>query len=149
MFSKKWGESHELQPVQYVNKDCAYAVKFSQTLASVLSADDKIFEMGGNLNFRDQEAYNKFLEALEIVYEEGRTVKVDGVSAISTHVKDGNMIYPLMVESIPTELVVGPSVEPVSITIDTVYGKKDIKFQRYQTKSNVVLETAGTQGQSV
>ena len=59
------------------------------------------------------------------------------------------MIYPLMVESIPTELVVGPSVEPVSITIDTVYGKKDIKFQRYQTKSNVVLETAGTQGQSV
>lgn len=37
--SKKWGESHQLQPVQYVNKDSAYAAEFSQILASVLSAD--------------------------------------------------------------------------------------------------------------
>lgn len=39
-FSKKWGESHQLQPVQYVNKDSACAVGFSQTLASVLSTED-------------------------------------------------------------------------------------------------------------
>lgn len=39
-FSKKWGESHQLQPVQYVSKDSAYAAEFSQTLANVLSADD-------------------------------------------------------------------------------------------------------------
>lgn len=111
----------------------------SNKLKDVFS--NKMFEMGCNLSFRNQEAHNKFLEALEIVYDEGRTVKVDGVSEISTHVKDGNMIYPLMVERIPTELVVGLSIEPVSITIDTVCGKKDIKFQRYQTKSNIVLET--------
>lgn len=39
-FSKKWGECHQLQPVQYVNKDSAYAAEFSQTLANILSADD-------------------------------------------------------------------------------------------------------------
>lgn len=113
--------------------------KMSNKLKDVFS--NKMFEMGGNLSFLNQEAHNKFLEALEIVYDEGRTVKVDGVSAISTYVKDGNMIYPLMVESIPTELVVGPSVESIFIRIDTVCGKKSIKLQRYQTKSNIVLES--------
>lgn len=113
--------------------------KMSNKLKDVFS--NKMFEIGGNLSFLNQEAHNKFLEAIEIVYDEGRTVKVDGVSAISTHMKDGNMIYPFVVESIPTELVVGPSIEPVYITIDTVCGKKDIRFQRYRKKSSVVLET--------
>lgn len=39
-FSKKWGESHDLQPVQYINENSAYASEFSRTLASVLDAED-------------------------------------------------------------------------------------------------------------
>lgn len=38
--SKKWGESHCLQPVQYVNEESAYAAEFSKTLSSILIADD-------------------------------------------------------------------------------------------------------------
>lgn len=39
-FSKRWGESHCLQPVQYVNEESAYTAEFSQTLANVLIAND-------------------------------------------------------------------------------------------------------------
>lgn len=102
---------------------------------------NKMFEMGGNLNFRDKEAYDKFLESLRSVYDEGRTIKVDGVSSISSNVKDGDMIYPLMVESTPALLTIGPSVEPVSITVNTTCGKRTVKFLRYNTRNSIIVQT--------
>ncbi len=39
-FSKRWGEIHHLQPVQYVNKESTYAVEFSKMLSSVISAEN-------------------------------------------------------------------------------------------------------------
>ena len=38
---------------------------------------DDMFDMGCNIQFRDHEAYKKFLAALEIVHTEGRTVPVE------------------------------------------------------------------------
>lgn len=111
----------------------------SNKLKDVFS--DKMFEMGGNLSFRDKEAHDKFLESLKIIYDEGRAVEVDGVSAISTSVKDGDMIYPLMIESTPTKVIVYPSVEPVSITVDTACGKRAANFRRYETNNDVIVES--------
>lgn len=106
---------------------------------------NKMFEIGGNLSFRDVDAHNKFLDALRIVHDEGRTVAVEGVSAISTNVKDGSTVYPLMVESVPTQFVVGPSIEPVSITVDTDCGKKTVNFQRYETSKEVMVENSSNE----
>lgn len=39
-FSKKWGEDHHLQPVQYVNEGSAYAMELSEMLSSVISAEN-------------------------------------------------------------------------------------------------------------
>lgn len=111
----------------------------SNKLKDVFS--DKMFEMGGNLSFRDKEAYDKFLESLKSVYDEGRAVEVDGVSAVSTSVKDGAMMYPLMVESTPVRFMVGPSVEPVSITVDTACGERTANFRRYETNNDVIVES--------
>lgn len=97
--------------------------------------------MGGNLKFRDQESYNKFLEALEAVYNEGHRVKVDGVSAFNTNMKDGDMVCPFMVETQPTEVIIGPSVETISITIDIIDGPKNIEIQRYYTKNDIIFQT--------
>lgn len=38
-FSKKWGENHHLQPVQYINTDSAYATEFSKLFSSLWSAE--------------------------------------------------------------------------------------------------------------
>lgn len=37
--SKKWGESHNLQPVQYINEKSTYAMEFSNVFASVYNAE--------------------------------------------------------------------------------------------------------------
>jgi len=37
--SKKWGESHNLQPVQYINEKSTYAMEFSNVFASVYKAE--------------------------------------------------------------------------------------------------------------
>lgn len=97
--------------------------------------------MGGNLKFRDQEAYNKFVKALETVYNEGRMIKVDGVSAINTNMKDGDMVCPFMVETQPNEVIIGPSVETISVTIDIIGGQKNVEIQRYHTKNDVICQT--------
>lgn len=34
-FSKKWGENHHLQPVQYVNTDSVYATEFSKLISNL------------------------------------------------------------------------------------------------------------------
>lgn len=99
------------------------------------------FEMGINLSFRDKESQDKFLESLKIMYDEGREVEVDGVSAVNTSVKDGDMIYPFMIESVPTKLILSPSVEPISITVDTACGKRTANFRRYETSNDVIIES--------
>lgn len=38
-FSKSWGESNHLQPIQYVNKDSQYAADFSKLFKKVLTDD--------------------------------------------------------------------------------------------------------------
>ena len=50
---------------------------------------DAPIDMGGNIRFESEDAYKKFLEALDIVWEEGKAVEVEGVSSISTKIKSG------------------------------------------------------------
>lgn len=38
--SKKWGENHHLQPVQYVNEKSTYAMEFSSVFTSLLGAEN-------------------------------------------------------------------------------------------------------------
>jgi len=38
-FSKKWGENHHLQPIQYINTDSSYATEFSKLISNLWSFD--------------------------------------------------------------------------------------------------------------
>lgn len=102
---------------------------------------NKMFDLGSSLHFQDMEAKNEFINALKIVQDEGRTVKLNGVSSISTSVKDGDIVYPFMVESELTHVVIAPSINIVPMTFNTSYGKKTVNFQRYETSSEVIVET--------
>ena len=50
--SKKWGESHHLQPVQYVNEKSTYAMEFSDALASVLNTENIAEEYANDILHR-------------------------------------------------------------------------------------------------
>lgn len=102
---------------------------------------DKMVEMGLELSFRDNEAHDKFLESIKTVYDEGRTVEIDGVSVISTSMQEGDMVYPSILENSPKHVIIAPSVEPVAITVDTARGKKKANFRRYETSNEIIIES--------
>lgn len=102
---------------------------------------DRMFDLGGKLHFDDNESYKKFLEALQIVQDEGRSVKVEGVSSVTTEIRDGEIEYLYLEDINPTEFIIAPSVEDVPIVLDTEYGKKTVVFRRYYTTHEVILET--------
>ncbi len=102
---------------------------------------NKMIDLGGNIRFDTPEAYEKFLEALKIVEEEGRVVEVEGVSSISTKIKNGNYEYPFSEADKLEKVYVGPSTESVPITLQTENGEKILLLKRYQTTNEIVLET--------
>ena len=111
----------------------------SNDLKNVFS-DEKL-DMGGKLKFKDIESKNKYLKALDSVFEEGKVVEVDGISEISTSMKSGDISYPLSVYTEPGHVIVGPSPEPVTLTVNTEHGKRDLLLKRYCINKGIVLET--------
>ncbi len=102
---------------------------------------NKEYEFGVSLLFKDPESKDKFIEALKTMENEGRAVNVEGVSKISTNIKDGDLSYPLLVENDISNATVSPSVKFIPIKIDTEYGKKTINMESYSTHNGFVLKT--------
>lgn len=100
---------------------------------------DDMFIIGSNLRFKDHEAYKNFLAALEIVHAEGRVVPVDGVISISTEVSHQGIKFPLEEHSNISNVMVGPAVEPVTISLNVEGTENAIKLWRSRTKDNILL----------
>lgn len=98
-------------------------------------------EMGGKVRFENSDAHKKFLEALDLVWEEGKTVQVDGVSSISTQMKTGKYAYPFLEEHSVDKVFVMPNIENVTIPLETERGDKTLQLRRYYTSNEIVLET--------
>lgn len=111
----------------------------SNKLKAVFS--NQMFELGGNIQFIDYDSYCKFLDALQLVYENGQTVEVDGVSAINTKIKDGELEYTHALDMNISQVLVGPSIESVPLNVITEDGERIANFRRYQTNSKVIFET--------
>lgn len=109
-------------------------------LKSVFSTE--MFELGGTIRFKDMESSRKFSEALDLLYEEGDPVEIHGVESVSTRIKDGGVVYPPSVQKHIVKFILAPSKEPTPIEIETVSGKKMVTLYRYQTKREVIIETA-------
>lgn len=106
---------------------------------------NKMFDLGGNLHFQDSESHKKFLEALQIVQNEGIEVEVKGISSLTTKVRDGEMEYPFLEQNELTQLIIAPSTEDVPFVLNTEYGEKTVLFKRYQTTNEIILETDGNE----
>ena len=102
---------------------------------------NKMFDLGGKIQFQDINCYKNFLEAIQIVQNEGRKVEVTGASSLTTKVKDGEMEYPFLERKELTQLIIAPTTEDVPFILNTVYGEKTVIFKRYQTTNEIILET--------
>lgn len=100
---------------------------------------NKMFDLGGTLHFQDSKSKKKFLEALQIVMNEGR--EVEGVSSLTTKVRDGDIEYPFLEHKNLINVSIAPSKEEVPFVLNTEYGEKTILFKRYQTTNEIILET--------
>lgn len=106
---------------------------------------NKDLDFGLNLTFRDSESHQSFLKALEKVYDDGKPVQVEGITSITTSVKDGELSYPLMIENSIEHFVVYPNIEEVSIPIITDRGSNDYRFKRYYTHNETILESSDSE----
>lgn len=110
---------------------------------------NKRYEFGVSLLFKDPKSKEKFMEALKIMESEGKAVNVEGVSAISTNIKDGNMSYPFLVENDICSVTVSPSIKHMPVKIDTEYGKKIIDLEYYPTHNGFVIKTGDKEAVSL
>lgn len=101
---------------------------------------DDMYNIEGKIRFRDEEAHKKFLSALDIVQAEGRVVPVEGITSLSTKIVDKNTKYPIAEDDNIIDVVVGPSIENVSIPVLTRNGEKNVEFGRYFTNECIILE---------
>ena len=100
-----------------------------------------MFELGGNIHFKDAESGRKFSEAIELLYETGIPAEVGGVESISTCIRDGSSVYPPITHDSISRVVISPSKEQLPLTIESPFGKKNVFLLRYQTKTNIIVET--------
>lgn len=97
--------------------------------------------LGGKIEFKDGKSYEQFIEAIQGVWNEGKTTAVEGIASINTNVKCGNIKYPISTLSEVSQVIIQPLVEEIPISVNTENGEKTIVFKRYQTTSEVILET--------
>lgn len=95
----------------------------------------------GKISFKNRESYAEFIDALNSVYEEGKTIRVNGITDIETSVQNGDGIYPISRQEKIIDVVIGPSKESVKFNINTEFGEKDLNFSRFHTNDSIVLET--------
>lgn len=101
---------------------------------------EQMFGMTGQLRFQDENAYQRFLSALELVQEEGRSVPVNGVSSISTQLVHQGMKYPIEELTDISEFVVSPSFVPFKITLSESESK-EVEFYRCIAKNQTIIRS--------
>lgn len=103
---------------------------------------DKEISLGGKISFKDKEAYNQFMIALEKVQEDGELVQVDGIASIETLVKNGESVYSVAEYDKVSEFTVAPTIQEVPFELDTELGKKVLALNMLHTNKEIILQTS-------
>lgn len=96
----------------------------------------------GQLQFKDEQSYKKFLDALEEVWDQGKVVEVSGVSSIVSKAVQDQFSYPLLEHTNPILVCVGPSFREVPIEVCVGDSLHTVIFHQYKTKTQVITETS-------
>lgn len=102
---------------------------------------DQMVDFNGTMHFQDGKVFNKFLDALQTVFREGKYVEGEGVSSLSMEIQDGERAYPFLNQSLITQRNVPSSAKEIPITLNTDYGEKAVLFKGYRTVHEMIMET--------
>lgn len=111
----------------------------SNRLKEVFTNQEILYK--GKISFKDKKAYDEFIGALRSVQEEGKTIKVDGITCIEASAQNGNSLYPIFEQKKISDAMISLPKEKVTFHVDTETGTKEINFSRFYTKGSTVLET--------
>ena len=100
-----------------------------------------MLDIRGQLHFKDKDAYKSFLAALESVEEEGCAVPIDGVIKVSTEIKHHGTSYPMKEHTNISQLIIGPSFEPVTIPLQVGGKEKEIILWYNKAKNKTIIKT--------
>ena len=102
---------------------------------------DELFSVEGKMRFKNKKAYNAFIAKLEKAYNEGTTEKIDGVTSISTSIKQNGSKFPFDESFLPSFVIITPTVESFSIPLLVNNQKKEINLFRSKSKEAVTVRT--------
>ncbi len=102
---------------------------------------DDMFGMEGKMRFKDKEAYNSFLSMLDKVYDEGRSIKVEGVASISTTINQNGIKFPLDDSPMPSYVFITPAIESFSIPLLINGEEKELSFFRTNSRQTITVKT--------
>lgn len=108
-------------------------------LRDIFNNDD--IYLKSKIDFNDLEFSRQFQNALKKVYETGEPVKLDGEATMSIGVNAGNSILPLEDYERITDIVVGPSLERIDISLEIDGKKTPFPLDMYLLNDGCVIQT--------
>lgn len=95
----------------------------------------------GTIHLKDTNASHDFRKALETVYKEGRSVKVDGVESIAMSIDSGAGSFPLEKIENPIDFVVGLQPSEVMLKLEVDGEEIDFPVVRYLYENGCKVQT--------
>lgn len=108
-------------------------------LKRIFSKDDILYE--GNIKFENEQYKEEFKAALNSVWKDEKKETISGISTISINAVDKEIHIPLLSEKNIKQAVICLAQEDVTFDLNTLIGKRKIKFQRHKIDHQIVLET--------
>ena len=102
---------------------------------------DEMVSVEGKMRFKNKKAYNTFIAKLEKAYSEGSSERIDGVTSISTSIKQNGSKFPFDESFLPSFVIITPTVESFSIPLLVNNQKKEINLFRSKSKEAVTVRT--------
>lgn len=98
-------------------------------------------EYKSTMKFKDSDAYRSFHTALNAVEQEGRSMPIEGVDAITTYMQLHGIQFPIDQKDNISKLIVAPAKERIDFSVIWNGCEKVYHFDRYKIAAGLVLET--------
>ena len=108
-------------------------------LKDIFNKDENYIK--GTIQFKDISASEEFRKALDVVYKEGRPVKIGGVQALAMGLRSGAGTFPLEKYETVSDLIVGPSPDEVILKLEVAGKEIDFPVDRYRIQNGGKIQT--------
>lgn len=117
----------------------------SNLLRDIFAAEEPMYK--GTLSFETAEDRSNFLNALKLLEEEERPIKIRGVKEFETYLETslGKNVFDKSIGKI-VQFYIAPSTEKRPYSVDTDYGKYTFDFEQFKKSKGVVVTRTNENG---